>query len=284
MFYACGESLMTFKTLLACTDGSPASEGALQAALVLARRSSAEVHLLQVLEFNPGFASQALDYLKEWEKEAWEGLKRWLDQAQAAGLGAQAMVRLGEAACSAILREAGDCGADLIVMGRHGRTGLSRLLMGSVTARVIGLSPVPVLVVPRKAPLAFSRLLVALDGSPYSDAAWRAAQSLARTWNGKLLAASVAREEREIPELENLLGRCETEATTAGLSLRTFLLQGIPDEALVQEAQKQEVDLLILGSHGRTGFRRLLMGSVTERVIGRSSCPVLVIKLREGNP
>ena len=53
---------------------------------------------------------------------------------------------------------------------------------------------------------------------------------------------------------------------------------GEPDEAIVQEALKHKVELIILGSHGRTGLKKLLMGSVTERVIGQAPCPVLVIK------
>lgn len=274
------EIYLPFKNLLVCTDGSPASEGALRAALALARRNPAQVWLLQVLEFNPGFASQAIDYLKEWEREAWEGLEPWTARGRALGLTVQALVRQGEAAYKAILAEAEALKPDLIIMGRHGRTGLSRLLMGSVTARVIGLSPVPVLVVPREVPLSFRRLLVASDGSPYSEVAWQLGLALARVWDCELLAASVAREEGEFPELEALLNRLLAEATAARVPLTTLLLEGVPDDALVQGAQAHGADLLVMGSHGRTGFKRLLMGSVTERVIGRAGCPVLVVKGR----
>ena len=51
-----------------------------------------------------------------------------------------------------------------------------------------------------------------------------------------------------------------------------------PDDAIVQEALRYKVDMIIMGSHGRTGVKKLLMGSVTERVIGQATCPVLVIK------
>ena len=80
---------------------------------------------------------------------------------------------------AAIVAEAEKIQADLIVMGRYGRTGLSRLLMGSVTARVIGHSPINVLVVPQGASLGFARLLIASDGSPYSDAALTEALAMA---------------------------------------------------------------------------------------------------------
>ena len=62
-------------TLMVCTDGSPASQGAVEAGLVLARRWSCRILLLQVLEYNPGYASQAMDGIEEWEREAREGLE-----------------------------------------------------------------------------------------------------------------------------------------------------------------------------------------------------------------
>lgn len=272
------DTVTPWTNILACTDGSPASEGAIRAAFALARRRPCRLCLLQVLEFNPGFASQAIDYLQEWEREAWEGLKILLSRAKEAGVEAEALVLRGEAAYKVILGAAEERRPDLIIMGRHGRTGLTRLLMGSATARVIGLSPVNVLVVPRDPPLTFRRLLVASDGSPYSDAAWQEALSLARAWGSELLTVSVAREEGEFPEVESILTKLLAEAKREGVPVTALMLQGSPDDAIVQAVLAHEADLLILGSHGRTGLKRLLMGSVAERVIGSVSCPVLVVK------
>ncbi len=234
-----------------------------------------------MLEFNPGFASQAIDYIQEWEREAWEGLKPLLAQATASELEAEALVRRGEAAYRVILEEAEKRRPDLIVMGRRGGTGVSRLLLGSATARVIGLSPVNVLVVPRDAPLTFRRLLAASDGSPSSQAAWRESLDLARDWASELLAVSVAWKKREIAEVEEILTKMSLEAQRQSIPLTALPLLGAPDDAIVQAALTHGADLLILGSHGRTGIRRLLMGSVTERVIGHAPCPVLVVKRRD---
>ncbi len=267
-------------SLLVCTDGSAASQGAIEAALTLAQRRPYRILLLQVLEYNPGFASQAIDSLQQWEREAREGLQAPHARARALGLEAEILVRRGEAAPHAILAEADERRPDLIVMGRRGRTDLASILMGSVTARVIGLSPAHVLVVPRKAPLTFQRFLVASDGSPFSEAAWLEALSLARAWSGQLLAVSVAREEGEFPEVEGILEQMQAEADQKGIPLSTYMVQGSPDEALIRAAQLLEADLFILGSHGRTGLTRLFMGSVAEQVIGKASCPVLVVKRR----
>lgn len=261
-----------------CTDGSGDSGRAIQAAFPLAQRWSGRICLLQVLEFNPGFASQAIDYIQAWEREAWEGLKSLLAQATAQELEAEALVRRGEAAYRVILKEAEKYTPDLIIMGRHGRTSLGRLLLGSATARVIGLSAVNVLVVPRDAPLTFRRLLVASDGSPHSQAAWRVALALAKDWHSELLAVSVARGEGEVPEVEDILATLRGEAEREGIPVTALSLVGAPDEAIVQAALTHGADFIILGSHGRTGLSRLLMGSVTERVIGQASCPVLVVK------
>lgn len=236
-----------------------------------------------MLEFNPGFASQAIDYIQEWEWEAWEGLKPLLTQATASELEGEALVRRGEAAYRVILEETEKRRPDLIVMGRRGHTGVSRLLLGSSTARVIGLSPVNLLVVPRTAPLTFRRLLAASDGSPYSQAAWREALDLAGAWTSELLAVSVAKEKRALPEVEEILTKMRLEAERQGIPLTALALLGAPDDAIVQAALTHGADLLILGSHGRTGIRRLLMGSVTELVIGHTSCPVLVVKRGKGD-
>ena len=167
---------------------------------------------------------------------------------------------------------------DLIIMGRHGFTGLARLLMGSVTARVIGHSPGNVLVVPREASLEFARVLMASDDSPHSAAAWQEALAIAKRMESRLLAISVAPEDRHAKPALEVVHQLEAEARAQGVIVETLVPRGQPFEAIIKVAQAKQVNLIILGSHGRTGLRRLLMGSVAERVIGQAPCPVLVVK------
>lgn len=264
--------------LLVCTDGSPASQGVFGAALTLAQRGPHSLRLFQVLEYNPGFASQALGALQEWEAEAREGLQKQLLRAEAQGLGAEMVISRGKAAPRAILAEVERRRPDCLIMGRRGRSDLKTILMGSVTARVIGLSPVPILVVPRKGPFTFQRPLLASDGSAFSDAAWREALRLAQAWSVPLLAISAALTEEEYPEVEEILQKLQGEAEQQGVPLEAHMVQGRPADAILRAAEVLKADLLILGSHGRTGLTRLFLGSVAERVVGQAACPVLIVK------
>jgi nucleotide-binding universal stress UspA family protein len=69
-------------------------------------------------------------------------------------------------------------------------------------------------------------------------------------------------------------------AQKEGVAVKAFVLSGRPADAIIETAQEKNADLIVLGSHGRTGVERLLMGSVAERVIVLASCPVLVVKGR----
>jgi nucleotide-binding universal stress UspA family protein len=264
--------------LLVCTEGSAASQGAVEAALVLARRWSSRMVLLQVLEYNPGYASQAIDALEGWEQQALAGLNAIAERAASLGLAAEVVVRPGETPHRAILAEAGQRRVDLIIMGRRGRSDLINVIMGSVTARVIEHSPINVLVVPRRAPLTFQRLLVATDGSPCSEPAWRHALALARAWFCHLLAVCVATQKAAVPEAQATLEKLQSEADRQGIPLDTLTLTGTPDEAILKAGEARGVDLFIVGSRRRSGFSRVFLGSVAEQVIGKARCPVLVVK------
>jgi nucleotide-binding universal stress UspA family protein len=236
--------------------------------------------LLQVLEYNPGFASQALDALEAWEQQALEGLKAIVARAAALGVAAESVVRQGEAPPPAILAEAGQRRPGLIIMGRRGRSDLVDMLMGSVTARVLKDSPTNVLVVPRRAPLTFQRLLVATDGSPCSEDACRQALGLARAWFCHLLAVCVAPRAAAVPEAQATLEKLQAEADRQGIPLDTLTLTGRPEEGILKAAEARGADLFILGSCGRSGLSRVFLGSVAEHIIARAPCPVLVVKPR----
>jgi nucleotide-binding universal stress UspA family protein len=187
------------------------------------------------------------------------------------------------------LAEAENC--DLIVMARRGKNPVERALVGSVTARVIGTSQRDVLVIPEKAAVGWQKILVATDGSKYSRAATERAIDFARSYCGELKVLSVvdvpaefyADAPKAVEDLvEKAMGYVSEAADQAqkkGVKAETFVKEGTTYEAVTALAQEQGINVIVVGSHGKTGLKRLLMGSVTEKVIGHASCPVLVIRI-----
>ncbi len=275
--------------LLVCTDESPDSQGAITAALDLAKAAGCQVFLLQVLSFIPLYELQAPDLLPPpmvnlelqaaQEAAVRSRLESWQEKAAGMGVHLEPRIRTSASAYEGILEEAEAVQPDWIVMGRHGLTGLSRLLLGSVTARVIGHSVFSVLVVPQGAVLQFKRVLIAVDDSPFSVAAWQEALSITQRMESQLTAITVAPSRGEVKAANQVVQRMEAEARLRGVPLTAAVLPyGHPFEVILQMAQTKQVNLIVLGSHGRTGLRRLLLGSTAERVIGQAPCPVLVVK------
>jgi nucleotide-binding universal stress UspA family protein len=247
--------------------------------LELAQACGSQVYAVQVLEVAPEFQAVAPDL----RATLGEGVQKNMAAIEAAAAKLRVpltpVVPQGQLAHAAIVAAAEQLRPDLVVIGRCGKSGLARILMGNVTAKVIGNCPVNVLVVPRGGAIRFERLLVASDGSPHSQAAWELALAMAQQANSRLIAVAVAPEEGDIIEARALIRQMLAAANQSRMPLKTVSPQGVaPDAGIIQQAIKNEVDLIIMGSRGRTGLKKLLMGSVAERVIGQSPCPILVVK------
>lgn len=142
-----------FKHILLATDGSAASEHAAQRAVDLARVHGAKLTALYVVdpypylgigEANPmGFQA----YMSAALQHAATAHGKVMEQCQKAGVEFQPRLVEDAAAVAGIVQSAKEVGADLVVVGSHGRTGVSRLMLGSVAGKVVAESPVPVLVV-----------------------------------------------------------------------------------------------------------------------------------------
>jgi len=268
-------------TLMVCTDGSDEGQHAVALTLELARACHSQVFAVQVVQVVPEFQAVVPDLRATLAKGAQENMAVIKAAADKLRVSLKPVIPQGQLPHGAIVAAAEKIGPDLIIMGRCGKTALARILMGNVTARVIGSSPVNVLVVPRGAAIGFQRLLVASDGSPYSQTAWKLGLAMAEQANSRLIGVAVAPEEGDIIEAQAIIRRMLTEANRARVPFKGVNPQGVaPDTGIVQQAIKNEVDLIIVGSYGRTGLKKLLMGSVTERVIGGSPCPILVVKQR----
>lgn len=283
--------------ILLSTDGSEFSEGAVREAIELAKTCSSKLIAISVVETNPEYEAIAPQLVEKAEKEARQHLESIKSRALKEGVECETISRQGEDPFKYIVEEAARDQVGIIITGRRGRKGLKRLMMGSETAKIIGHAPCNVLVVPRLAKIDFSRIIVATDGSKYSEAAVREAVSIAKRCNSTLFAISVVPSETESPfdivhtemmketivekELrmaENIIRDLKTSAEKEGVTVTGLVYSGKPYEAVINAAKEKRADLIIVGSHGRTGIERLLMGSVTERVIGLADCAVLVVK------
>ena len=265
--------------LMVCTDASDEGQNAVALALDLARACDSQVFAVQVVHVVPEFQAVAPDLRATLEKGVQENMAVIKAAADKLGVSLKTVTPEGQLPHAAIVAAAEQIRPDLIIMGRCGKTGLARILMGNVTARVIGHSPVNILVVPRGGMIGFQRILVASDGSTYSESAWKLALSMAQQAKSQLIGVAVAQEEGDIIESQAIIRRMVTAASLARVPFKGVNPQGVaPDTGIVHQAIKNEVDLIIVGSYGRTGVKKLLMGSVTERVIGGSPCPILVVK------
>lgn len=179
---------------------------------------------------------------------------------------------------------------DLIVTGRRGKNRLDRSLIGTVTARIIGLSTCDVLVVPKNTTVAWSSLLVPIDGSSYSASSAQRAIGLAKAYGASIKVISIVDVTEEFqaqaPDaVENLVSQAWQHVDEVGrkahamdVPAERFVREGESFKVITDMARKQGTDIIVMGSHGRTGVKRLFMGSVTEKVIGHAACPVLVVK------
>jgi nucleotide-binding universal stress UspA family protein len=270
----------SWEKLMVCTDGSVGGNNAVANTLDLAKACGSRVFVVQVIQISPEFQVAMPDARSTLEKEAQDNLAFIKAEADKLEVPIQFRMLESQQPHIAIVAEVEKIQPDLVIMGRRGKhRGLAAIFMGSVTARVIGHSPANVLVVPQGAALGFQQILVASDGSPHSEITFKLSLAMAKQARSQLIAIAVAPEEGDIIEAKALVHKMLTAANQAGMPLKGISPQGVaPDAGIIHQAIKNEVDLIVMGSHGRTGLKRLLMGSVTERVIGQTPCPVLVVK------
>jgi nucleotide-binding universal stress UspA family protein len=281
-----------YRKILVAYDGSDQARNALEQAIRLADEEKSWIKVVAVV---PSYQGELEMVGIGNIKETMEGPgRKLLDEAKtfanAKGVHILTNLEQGEP-YERIVHVADDENCDLIIMGRKGANRLERALMGSVTARVIGHTNKDVLVVPDQRAILWDRLLVATDGSLFGDMAVDDACRIAQTRGVPLTAVTVVYTNDEVsalaPKMVNdLIGQAKKlledvrqRAEAMGVQLTPVVMEGEPHEAILAAAANLPATLIILGSHGKQGMTRLLMGSVTERVIGLSNCPVLISHL-----
>lgn len=270
------------KQILLATDGSEYSAGAQKVAIELAKRCHGDLHIMSIMLTTQDLEGVGTKHMREErEKEVQARLDRAAEAALAEGVASTTHLVFGEYPHNEIVSTAAEIGADLLVMGRRGTRGLARSMVGHATAYVAGHAPCDVLVVPRGGEVWSKRILLATDGSPHSAAAGDAALGVAKQCGLPVTVVSAttgSHSEERKAEAKASVDRKVAKMAEAGLRCEGMVAEGRPDDVVIETADKAGADLIVVGSHGRTGLMRLVLGSISERIIGQAQCPVMVAK------
>ena len=264
--------------VLVATDGSEYSAGAIRTGVALAKSRNAQLIGLSIALYNPEYSTLVPNLAEEAEKRAREALQSFLAEA---GKDAKTVTREAGDPYQGIVDGAKEYRADVIVIGRRGKRGLARMGVGDTTVKVIGHTESAVLVCPRAARLWEKHVLAATDGSRHGEAAVGAAGHLAKQAGLPMTVVSVvitSHSAARRQETEQAVATAVQRLKDMGVTAEGKTLEGRPDEAIVKAAEAVGADLIVVGSHGRTGLKHILLGSTVERVLDQARCAVLVVK------
>ena len=220
-----------------------------------------------------------------------------------------------------ILRYAEKNEIDLIAMATHGRSGISRWVLGSVADRIKEAADTPVLLLRSQSPLgtpicrgAFARILVPLDGSAWGEACLPVVKGLASRTGAEIILFQAiqnagdltanpgpdaggrppteGQSRKKTPETAagKKLARLRADAQRyleakaadlGGLNVKCHLVPGELGEATIESAVRFEADLIAMPTHGRKGIDRWIMGSIADRVLHGSDRPVLLVRIKD---
>jgi nucleotide-binding universal stress UspA family protein len=302
-----------FKHLLIPLDGSELAQAALPVARYLAGALRAKVTLVHVIEEDAPNTVHGERHLRSPEEaEAYlKGISGLAGQP-----GSEVVCHVHAAAtgdvAQSIVEHQGELAPDLIVMCTHGRSGLRRIIIGSISQQVVASGNIPVLLIrperrSRNASFALKTILAPLDGEPAHEEGLDVALELARATGARLQLLSV------VPTLATLAGRDATmgkfmPGTTKAIlelaetDLKTYLLQqvtklqqaGVPATAelrygdiapaIAQAADSLDASLIVLATHGKAGTEAFWTNSVAARVQAQSRRPLLLVPVRQKNP
>ncbi len=291
---------MSFNKILVPLDGSELAEAALAPALAFAEALSADVVLLRVVV--PLAIKLDPDLYQNVIARAQKVAKTYLNSIQSrsafSSVCLEGEIVVGKAAES-IIDYAQENEIDLIVMSSHGRSGISRWVYGSVADKILYHATCATAVIHPQVetiPFTHKRILVPLDGSPLAECALKPALKLAQAVSAELMllrvtfmpllppgpvpgwpGTEVVMNEDE-QEAKAYLQRVQDSLPDAPIQLHVHIATSPVAEAIIDMADKLQVDLIVMSSHGRSGLGRWVFGSETERTLRGAHCTTLVIR------
>ena len=284
---------MKLRKILCPVDFSEGSARALEEAVRLAKEHDAELFVAHAWYLPPSAIEYSMwpDALDAIREDAARGLDDAVTRAR--GLGAtQVTGLLLEGVPWTRIVQAAE-GSDLIVIGTHGRTGLSHVLLGSVAEKVIRHAHCSVLVVPASSALrTFKRVVCPVDFSEASKLALDRATELVVADGGTLTVVHVIElpvayrgqipldfaSEIDRSSRSKLDDWVAAAATKTKATVVPVVRIGTPGAQVLHLIGEEPCDLVVAGSHGRTGIKRALLGSVAEKLARHAGCPVFVAR------
>jgi nucleotide-binding universal stress UspA family protein len=301
--------MIEIRQILCPVDFSDHSRRALDHAIAIARWYEAKVTALHVFSpapvaaFGPGpvvFEPIVLTAVDRDQLLA--DTKAFAEAEGAPGVTIDVAVREGTTA-GEILEQAASMNADLLVIGTHGRSGVERLVLGSVAEKVLRKASCPVMTVPKglpdavpAGPVLYRRILCPVDFSESSLRALKYAISLAQEADGQLTVLHVVAHEFEytpgieyagitvgdfLKEREDALQR-QLQEVVAGAPefcrAESLMTHGKPWREVLRVAEEKRSDLIVMGVQGRGAADLLFFGSTTQHVVREASCPVLTLR------
>lgn len=307
-------------TILVPLDGSLLAERVLPYVRVLAPLLDSHVHLLRILDTSddeasmldsllghdtsPAYLQRRQTTLDEENTRATDYLESQAVALRDAGLNVIVDARIGDPA-DVIVEVAASQQVGMIVMATHGYSGLRRWTLGSVAEKVVRATETPVFVIrasddPLPDPITLKRIMITLDGSAFARQALPIAARLATETAGELLLLSViAPPVWEAPEslgvgpnfdaaleavqerLPQEIGPLADELSQRGVPITPLAASGFAADTIVDEAQRQHADLIVMATHGYTGLRQWRLGSVATKVLHATHTPLLLVHARE---
>lgn len=294
--------------ILAPVDFSPASQRGLAFAAAVAGKFHSRLHLLHVVE-PPVLPEWGYAHIPQREAKLRHAVEEKLPQLPAqcgidTSLIQSVQVRGGEAA-DEICQAAGERSCDLIVLASHGLGGFQHAFAGSTAERVVRRAPCPVLTV-RDRELRkkvsetpnfdLKRIVVTTDFSEESKKAFAYAAALARRFEASLVLLYVVpahlsvelshigfvlEEKRLLADARERIPHFRQAELDPHLHVDTMVVNGAPAHEICRTAEAQAADLIVMATHGHTGLKHFMLGSVTENVVRHAPCPVLIVRDRE---
>ncbi|MBF0623639.1 MAG: universal stress protein [Magnetococcales bacterium] len=274
-------SLGRMGRFLLASDGSEFSAAAVREAIGVAEKCGARMHVMSLVASGVEHEGLGESILKQEMYRAQTHLDGIDREASSRGVACETHVVHGQIVDREILTMAERLTADVIVMGRRGRRGLARMMLGHATANVIGGAACNVLVVPRAAHIEGRHIVIATDGSRHADRAAVTAGHLARSLKAPLTVVTVIEPDASAGQrvaADQVVNRVVNQLRVEGLTVSGRVMTGRPDAKIIEMVQEQNADLIVVGSHGLTGLERILVGSTTERILNGTSCAVFVVK------